>query len=249
MWWKRLLGRSKSKAEVPPDAAEATNEAAQAAWERACDRTQADRDAYWSACGSVDTDFLTHLISPQLLGGPAWPTTRQAYRVIRKEDRMILASDGLSDPFENDHGGNGFGMEVYLEIAGATQATQEEIMHSPWFQLVAAAAQNIAAHGDIGPLLEHMGLLSMEVPLGQELAPGWASAAQHQGVLIGMGHATRPARTEGGIRMAALTPLRPDETAWVATSTEARDEMAKHLSGSTGLVFDADRPAITSYMQ
>ena len=63
--------------------------------------SQARRDAFWSEVGMVERDLLGHLISPGLLGGPAWPTTRQAYRVVRRSSGAILiATDGMSDPFE-----------------------------------------------------------------------------------------------------------------------------------------------------
>ena len=35
-------------------------------------------------------------------GGPSWPNTRQAYMVARWDHALLLAGDGLSDPFDDD---------------------------------------------------------------------------------------------------------------------------------------------------
>ena len=75
------------------------------------------RQVYWDAIGPSDGDFLTYLINPQFQGAPAWPNTRQAYRVVRPAGRLIIASDGLSDPFvgTNLTDRQGFGCQVYIE--------------------------------------------------------------------------------------------------------------------------------------
>jgi len=45
---------------------------------------------------------LNDSANPALLGGPKWPALRQAFRVVRrKTGNVILASDGLSDPFDD----------------------------------------------------------------------------------------------------------------------------------------------------
>ena len=46
--------------------------------------------------------MLSHLVSPTLSGGPKWPALRQAFRLVRRPNgNIILASDGLSDPFDD----------------------------------------------------------------------------------------------------------------------------------------------------
>ncbi len=75
-------------------------------------------DRHWSAVGTVERDVLAYLISPTFSGGPYWPSTRQAYRVVRRGDAIILATEGLSDPFDDTEGmGNGFEMELFVETA------------------------------------------------------------------------------------------------------------------------------------
>ena len=62
----------------------------------------AARDAFYATLGTVDADVLAPLLNPALMGGPRWPSLRQAWRVIRRADSILIASDGLSDPFEDD---------------------------------------------------------------------------------------------------------------------------------------------------
>ena len=69
-------------------------------------------DRHWQTVGSVEQDVLTYMISPSFTGGPHWPSTRQAYRVVRRDESIVLATEGLSDPFDDAEGlGNGFEME------------------------------------------------------------------------------------------------------------------------------------------
>lgn len=78
----------------------------------------ARRDTYWVSVGMVEQDVLGHLISPDLMGRPAWPTTRQAYRIIRRPGSIIIATDGMSDPFDDStRQENDFGMELFIETA------------------------------------------------------------------------------------------------------------------------------------
>ena len=78
----------------------------------------ARRDRFWSAVGQVEADVLGSLISPSFASGPHWPTLRQAYRIVRRGDAVLLATDGLSDPFDGVEGmGNGFEIELFIETA------------------------------------------------------------------------------------------------------------------------------------
>ena len=67
-----------------------------------CDASHKARQACWSIVGQVDSDVLSHIINPTFMGGPRWPALRQAFAVIRRPETqtVVLASDGLSDPFD-----------------------------------------------------------------------------------------------------------------------------------------------------
>ena len=60
------------------------------------------REALWESLGSLEPLVLSHLVNPALSGGPKWPALRQSFRLVRRPDgNVLLASDGLSDPFDD----------------------------------------------------------------------------------------------------------------------------------------------------
>ncbi len=67
------------------------------------DKTSRAREAVWQALGALEPMFLSHLVNPALsTGAPKWPSKRQAFRLVRRPNgNVILASDGLSDPFDD----------------------------------------------------------------------------------------------------------------------------------------------------
>ncbi len=69
-----------------------------------CEASCAARGACWQTVGQVDSDVLAHLINPAFVGAPRWPALRQAFTVVRRPETqtVVLASDGLSDPWDGD---------------------------------------------------------------------------------------------------------------------------------------------------
>ena len=66
------------------------------------DRTAAARKETWQELGTSEPLVLNDTVNPALMGGPKWPALRQAFRVVRRRTGgVILASDGLSDPFDD----------------------------------------------------------------------------------------------------------------------------------------------------
>ncbi len=129
------------------------------------------RDQFWGAVGQVETDMLGHLISPSLTGGPAWPTTRQAYRVIRRKNTILIATDGLSDPFSGVSGGeNGFELELFIETPDidpehAGQAGEIGSIVKSWaFEIIQNVAGTVAGAGGINAQLDRYTVLSVEIP-------------------------------------------------------------------------------------
>ena len=70
------------------------------------DKTARAREDMWQQIGSLQPLVLSHMVNSALLGGPKWPALRQAFRVIRRHNsgNIILATDGLSDPFDDTLG-------------------------------------------------------------------------------------------------------------------------------------------------
>lgn len=163
------------------------------------DVSQRQRDAYWESIGSVEPDVIAFLISPQLTGGVAWPTTRQSYKIIRRGSSTIIASDGMSDPFHDTTGmGNGFGMEMFIETSDipeifAGKSGNVADLASSWAYIVLRhVCDQVADAGGITAMLEKYGIMSMELPgvserpeLLAQLPAKYISADDGLGILIG----------------------------------------------------------------
>ncbi|WP_217604560.1 suppressor of fused domain protein [Chitinophaga sp. GbtcB8] len=145
------------------------------------------RNDLWNSVGKLDPDVIAHMINPSFMGGPAWPSLRQAFATIRTPERTIIASDGLSDPYDDSETNpanapyNGFGLEVYVAaepITGGVQTTWE-------FQLLYQAAQLVAQNGSIINLFEEMPFLSTEL-YDVDVPAEYKNAEGRVGVLLGL---------------------------------------------------------------
>ena len=156
-------------------------------------------DRHWSAVGTVERDVLAYLISPTFSGGPYWPSTRQAYRVVRRGDTIILATEGLSDPFDDTEGmGNGFEMELFVETADIPEHAHGAVgevdpFKGSWaFELVEHVAKTVADAGGITHQLDQYGALSLELPglsqshhMSDQLPKHFVTDDDSTGVLLG----------------------------------------------------------------
>lgn len=208
-------------------------------------------DRFWAGVGRVEPDVLSYVINPQFQGAPAWPNTRQAYRVVRREASLILASDGLCDPFVGTNMSNcsGLDVEMVVEVPGLQTLAMEEVQRSWAFALVEIGAQNVADWGGVGPQLRRHGVISSEMPLGDQAPAGWATEEGMVGVLIGqpvIGWGAELAMPFGPVRMVAVTMLRPEELAFVAAGgAEARLALSgKLVQAGVGHMCDPARTAV-----
>lgn len=156
-------------------------------------------DRHWQSVGTVEQDVLGHAISPSFLGGPDWPSTRQAYRIVRRGDAVIIATDGLSDPFDDAaQSGNGFAMELFLETGDLAEDTRGSIgdispLSRSWaFDVLRTVAATVADAGGITHQLETYGVLSLELPgaseaphLTDQIPARFVTADDCVGVLVG----------------------------------------------------------------
>jgi hypothetical protein len=205
----------------------------------------------WSGVGAVDDEVIAYLVSPELLGAPAWPTTRQAFRVVRPARSLIIASDGLSDLFvDTDSQEPGFGCEVFIECPDMAGAAFEDIRGSWQFDLIETLARNVANLGGIQAPIRQYGIFSMELPAPATMPAHWLTQRGTVGALINVTVLGRPSYCQLDqdveIRLVALTILLPDETEYVvAGGTGARAEIAQRLvSSGTGLMSPANRRSV-----
>jgi hypothetical protein len=212
------------------------------------EQTYAARDEAWARCGAVDPYVLSPLINPSFQGGPAWPNLRQSYKTIRGPVGVILASDGLSDPFDDSWRDpprqNGFALEVY----GVTDSDQK--LAGSWvFQIVAGFARHVANHGHIHELLDEFGTLSTElwdIAIPESYRAKFVNGEGRVGLLVGLDAPPVPAKVEGpvsSIRFANLKLLCLPELEHVLEHGEpGRDELARRLLESEApLVSSLDR--------
>lgn len=199
------------------------------------EKTSAARDAAWAKFGELDSNVLTHLLNPSLMGGPRWPAMRQAFRVVRRDGATLLASDGLADPFDDEAppSRNGFG----LELSAWTTDPLPEIPASWLWDIVWNMSQFAAKHGGLGELLDEMGALTTElydVRIPAEKRDDFVNAQERVGVLLWPAAAPLPARVDGPlspIRLVNVKLLTLKELDYVVeTGPDARGVLAERFS-------------------
>jgi Suppressor of fused protein (SUFU) len=102
------------------------------------------------------------------MGGPKWPSMRQSYVIVNSKEGTIIASDGLSDPYDDfdtnseNQPYNGIGCEFYIECDQEIE-NFEDIKNSWQFSLVYQAAQLGAGNPNISSMIEEYGYISTEL--------------------------------------------------------------------------------------
>ncbi|UZE84899.1 suppressor of fused domain protein [Pseudomonas viciae] len=224
----------------PPEV-EAANQAARQASEACLDR-------HWNSVGMVERDVLSYLISPSFSGGPYWPSTRQAYRVVRRGATIILATEGLSDPFDDAEGmGNGFEMELFMETADIPEHAYGPVgevdpFKRSWaFELVEHVAKTVAEAGGITHQLEQHGALSLELPgvsqshhMGDQLPKHFVTDDDAAGVLLGAPEPDFSTRLDdmplSPVRLVPVVLITATELEYVRSGgREARDDLVSRL--------------------
>ncbi|MDR3614852.1 MAG: hypothetical protein P4L53_14935 [Candidatus Obscuribacterales bacterium] len=157
----------------------------------------ARRNEFWTSVGKVDPDVLGHVINPTFMDGPRWPSLRQSFIIVRKNTSTIIASDGLSDPFDdidespNGEACNGFGLEFYVETPG----NLEPVIGSWQFELVWQMSQNAAHAGNIQSLLRKLKYMTTEL-YDVSVPKEFHGDEERTGVLVGLHSNTVPSQVE-----------------------------------------------------
>jgi Suppressor of fused protein (SUFU) len=201
------------------------------------------RNDFWEKIGKKDPYVLTHLINPAFRGGPRWPAIRQAFVKIETPNSVILASDGLSDPFDDvEEPNQGFSLECYLESDDPALRKNIAELDQTWqFQLLYEVAQNFAQHGGVKELLENHGVLSMEFSYLDVPEP-FSDEEGRVGVLLGLESEQIPTSIFGpasDIRLVSIKILTSQELQYILQNGAAgrkklaelfREQGSHHLS-------------------
>jgi hypothetical protein len=198
-------------------------------------------DRYWSTFGPSDPDLIAYMINPMFQGKPAWPNTRQAYRVLRPPGSLIIASDGLSDPFVGSDRTDvqGFGCEVYIEAPQFADADFATLRDCWGFRLIENFAMNVADWGGLSQQIEKLGVLSTEFDMRGVLPDDALTSDGSAGFLVNLAPSGRQTRIDdmpfGPVDIIALTLLAPNELQQLRTGgADARAALAAARGGPTG---------------
>jgi hypothetical protein len=191
---------------------------------------------------------LASLINPTFRGGPRWPALRQAWSVIRKPGSVIVASNGLSDPFDDGDEPPeplGFRLELCAEAAGKFS----DVARTWLFDLVFQISQNAADHGGFADLLERYGAMTMFLKV-EGVPDEWGAGEDGVAILIGQAKPMGFTTPYGEVRVAMVTLLRPEELAFIERDGDIAGNRVKLAA-----LFDAipnghvnalDRPAVVA---
>jgi hypothetical protein len=175
------------------------------------------RRAMWSTVGTVDDFVVSHLINPAFMGGPRWPALRQAFLTVTLPDGLtLIASDGLSDPWDDETEPNvGLGVEVYW-IAPLADVPVADLARHWQFSALYQLAQNIVFNGSPVDALGKYGAISMTISPTEAAPEDWYASPQdvEMGSVFGMTLAGVPREVQlpgGPVQLAGSAPLRPDE--------------------------------------
>lgn len=179
------------------------------AHDRLCIQSFEARRLAWSQWGEVHRDVLSPLLNPSFRGGPRWPALRQAYSVVHRRARTLVASDGLSDPFDDrDVPGNGLGIEFFA--VGPGRIDHDQLRSSWLFDIVRQVSQFAAEHRGIAPMLDELQLLTMEpfdVRIPHEHLDEFVSDDRRVGVLLGADVEGVPGSADGPLSRIRLCSL------------------------------------------
>jgi hypothetical protein len=197
LYFREVTGPGRQMAEQQPSARSHADPLRQ---------VDAAREAVWRSLGQLEEEAMVPIVP----GGPAWPGQRQAWRVIhRAEQRVLLVTDGLSDPFPGDEAPSiGFGVELAIE-------TDEPVtdVQGSWALLVLHRVANEVAEHERVRRAALTGFLTMEVS-GKGMPKALVTQEGRVGVLLGLDSSTLPRHFNtpaGEVRLVTVKTLLPTE--------------------------------------
>jgi hypothetical protein len=211
------------------------------------------RTAFWEKLGKLDPYVITHAINPSFMGGPRWPSLRQAFLTIETPTGSIIASDGLSDPYDDydtnpkSQPYNGLGIEIYLESPEKPQSS-DRVKNSWQFNIVYQMSQLAAENGNFITLIQDYKCISTEL-YNVEVPKQFLNKEGRVGVLLGIESKTVPPTLALSIETVLMVNVKLLTLAEldyiVANSEEGRLEIAQKIASQkdSGASY-FDRPSV-----
>ncbi len=209
------------------------------------------RQQFWKRYGKLESGVLTTLNNPMYMGGPKWPAMRPSFVRVDRSNSVLIASDGLSDPFPgDDESKQGFGLELYMETRDKDlrQRNWEDLKASWLFQTLYNVAQTAAHKKDFRQILDEDGFFSMELQLVN--APShMLNENENVGVLVGVEPKSITPELSmplAKIKLAAVVLLTPEELAYSIREGQAGQKKLNKLLRKKGLhhLSSVDRPSV-----
>lgn len=186
----------------------------------------AARLQFYRSLGNADDEPLRPFAGPAAIAGTRWPS-RPRWRVIERAGRTAIASDSLSDPWDDEFG-IGFGLELWIE----TDARMGVVVGSWLAAAIEEASYTVAGHGGVRTMLDDLGTVAIEIS-GRAFPADARAPSGRVGILLGVptdavpGWITLP---EGRARLVTMTVLTPGELAHItAVGVAGRTELARAL--------------------
>lgn len=201
---------------APPDA---PGVALNTTWFKHHERCSEVRRAFWSRVGEVDDQVLVPAVNPEFKGHDPWPGMRPEWLVTHAGARTYVASNGLSDPFDEDRWSGRTNFDELRDLQGLgveifACADDPGALHGWLTELVIEASLLLSDNWSfVGFLREHgYGTASVVVPR----APArWLAKDRSLGVMIGVpvaGVAPSITMPRGEVLLVSVIPLTPRET-------------------------------------
>ncbi len=211
------------------------------------------RNAFWEKIGKLDPYVISHILNPAFMGGPRWPSLRQAFLNIETPQGTIIASDGLSDPYDDydtnpkNQSYNGLGFELYME--SPEKLGDLEKLKTTWqFNMVYQASQLAADNGNLIGMIQEFTCISTEL-YDVNVPPAFLNKEGRAGVLLGLKSIVVPtglALSLETILMVNVTLLTVAEINYIVENgNNGRVEVAKKINalGNAG-VSSLERPSV-----
>ena len=188
--------------------------------------SQLARATAFSQIGELDP----HVLGAHVESGPHYWPTQRVYQVIGGDGFYAIASNGLSDPWE-DADLAGLGVEFVLEVDSADA-------QAPWVfsTITNFAEKSILPTNTFSRDFDELGTLSWEIQ-GHGFPNEWRTVTGRVGVLLNVRSAELPEdynNGEGTVRVVPITVLHPAELAAIVVGGEAgvsaRNRIAAELA-------------------